>query len=292
MTFPYSVGASTVLFPGRPTPEAVFDQVHRYRPSLFFAVPTLYAALLAAADDHSNWNLESVRLCISAAEALPAEVFRQWYGRFGVEILDGIGSTELLHIFISNQPAQIKPGSTGMVVPGYEAKIVDESGDLVRQGESGDLLMKGDSAGASYWNKPQATAHTIRGEWLFTGDRYHQDAEGYYFYDGRSDDMLKVGGNWVSPIEVENTLIEHPAVLESAVVAFEDEAGLKKPRAFIVLQKGHRGSTELEKELQLFVKSKIARYKYPRVITFVDDLPKTVTGKIQRFRLRNSEQSN
>jgi benzoate-CoA ligase len=281
-----------VLFPGRPTPQAVFEQIHRFRPSLFFAVPTLYAAILAASDDEKSWNLEGVRLCISAAEALPAEVFRQWHDRFGVEILDGIGSTELLHIFISNQPGQVRPGSTGVVVPGYGAKIVSESGNAVRQGESGDLLMKGDSTGASYWNKPEATAHAMRGEWLFTGDRYHQDADGYYFYDGRSDDMLKVGGYWVSPIEVENTLIEHPAVLESAVVALEDKAGLTKPRAFIVLQKGHRGSPELEKELQDFVKSRIAPYKYPRVITFVEDLPKTVTGKIQRFRLRDKEPSS
>lgn len=291
LTFPYSVGASTVLFPGRPTPQAVFEQIHRFRPSVFFAVPTLYAAILAAIDDQTNWNLDGVRLCVSAAEALPADVFRKWYERFHVEILDGIGSTELLHIFISNQSGQVRPGSTGVVVPGYEAKIVNESGDPVPHGESGDLLMKGHSTGACYWNKPEATAHTMRGEWLFTGDRYHQDADGYYFYDGRSDDMLKVAGYWVSPIEVENTLIEHPAVLESAVVAFKNEAGLTKPRAFVVLQKGRRGSPDLEKELQEFVKSRITPYKYPRVISFVEELPKTVTGKIQRFRLRDLESS-
>jgi benzoate-CoA ligase len=288
LTFPYSVGASTVLFPGRPTPEAIFDRIERHQPSLFFAVPTLYAAILAELDTGKPWNLGSVRLCVSAAEALPADVFRRWQERFGVEILDGIGSTELLHIFISNQAGRVKPGSTGVPVPGYEARIVDEEDRPVVPGESGDLLMRGDSAGAFYWNNPEATEHTMRDGWIFTGDRYHQDREGYFFYDGRSDDMLKVGGYWVSPIEVENTLIEHPAVLESAVVAVHDAAGLTKPKAFVVLQKGKLRSDELAVELQEFVKSKIARFKYPRQIEFVEDLPKTVTGKIQRFRLRDA----
>lgn len=286
ITFPYSVGASTVLFPGRPTPEAVFEQIDRYQPTLFFAVPALYVAMLAVTDAEQRCNMSSVRLCVSAAEALPAEVFRQWYERFGVEILDGIGSTELLHIFISNRPGQVKSGSSGVVVPGYEARIVDEDGSQVAPAESGDLLIKGESAAPCYWNKLEKTAHTMRGDWLFTGDRYYQDADGYFYYDGRSDDMLKVGGQWVSPIEVENTLIEHPAVLESAVVAVQDDAGLVKPKAFVVLHKGHRGSDKLATELQDFVKAKIAPYKYPRLIEFVDSLPKTATGKIQRFRLR------
>lgn len=286
LTFPYSVGASTVLFPGRPTPDVVYEHIDRYKPSLFFTAPTLYAALLAVPDVEEKYDLSSLRLCVSAAEALPAELYHQWKQRFGVDILDGIGSTELLHIFISNPPGKVKPGSSGVPVPGYEARIVDEHGDLVPPGESGDLLIKGDSAAPFYWNKPQKTAHTMRGEWMFTGDRYWQDEGGYFYYDGRSDDMLKVSGQWVSPIEIENTLIEHPAVLESAVVAARDDADLIKPKAFIILQAGHEASAELAKELQDFVKSKIAPFKYPRFVEFVTDLPKTATGKIQRFRLR------
>ena len=286
VTFPYSVGASTVLFPGRPTPQAAFEHIERYKPTLFFTAPTLYAAMLAVPDAEKRYDLSSLRLCVSAAEALPPELYKQWKARFGVEILDGIGSTELLHIFISNLPGKVKPGSSGVPVPGYEAKIVDEHGNPVPQGESGDLLIKGDSAAPFYWNKPEKTARTMRGEWVFTGDRYWQDEDGYFYYDGRSDDMLKVSGQWVSPIEVENTLIEHPAVLESAVVAARVEADLIKPKAFIILQEGYQPSDELAKELQNFVKSKIAPYKYPRLIEFVTELPKTATGKIQRFRLR------
>ncbi len=289
VTFPYSVGASTVLYPGRPTPEAVYEQIDRYKPTLFFTAPTLYAAMLAVPDAEVRWDLSSLRLCVSAAEALPAELFHQWRKRFGVEILDGIGSTELLHIFISNPPGNVKPGSSGLPVPGYAAKIVDEHGETVAQGEAGDLLITGDSAAPYYWNKPDKTTHTMRGDWMFTGDRYWQDEQGYYYYDGRSDDMLKVSGQWVSPIEVENTLIEHPAVLESAVVAARDEADLVKPKAFVILQEGFEPGDELERELQDFVKSRIAPFKYPRRIEFVEDLPKTATGKIQRFRLRDVE---
>jgi benzoate-CoA ligase len=286
VTFPYSVGASTVLFPDRRTPEVVFEQIDRFKPSLFFTAPTLYAAMLAVPDAEKKYDLSSVRLCVSAAEALPPEVFRQWKERFGVEILDGIGSTELLHIFISNPPGKVKPGASGLMVPGYDAKILDEDGNLVEQGESGDLLIMGDSALAHYWNKPEKTKHAVRGDWIFTGDRYYQDEDGYYYYDGRSDDMLKVSGQWLSPIEVENTLIEHPAVLESAVVAARDKDDLVRAKAFIILHEGYAGSDELVKELQDFVKSRLAPYKYPRMIDFVDDLPKTVTGKTQRFRLR------
>lgn len=285
VTFPYSVGASTVLFPGRRTPEVVFEHIDRYKPTLFFTAPTLYAAMLALSDAEER-DVSSLRLCISAGEALPPELFHQWRERFGVEILDGIGSTELLHIFISNLPGRVKPGSSGVPVPGYDAKIVDENGDPAPQGESGDLLIRGDSAAPFYWNRPEKTAQTMRGEWIFTGDRYHQDGEGYLFYDGRSDDMLKVGGQWVSPIEIENTLIEHPAVLESAVVAARDEVNLVKPKAYIILHEGHQPGEALVRELQTFVKSKIAPYKYPRMVEFVTELPKTATGKIQRFRLR------
>jgi len=285
VTFPYGVGSSTVLFPGRPTPDVVFEHIERFKPTLFFTAPTLYAAMLAA-NAQQQHDLSSVRLCISAGESLPAEIYRQWKDSFGVDILDGIGSTELLHIFISNIPGKIKPGSSGVEVPGYEAEILDEHNNPVQRGESGDLLVKGDSALPFYWNKPEKTEHTIRGDWVFTGDRYYQDEEGYFYYDGRSDDMFKVSGQWLSPIEVENTLIEHPAVLESAVVAALDENEITRTKAFIVLQKGYQGSDELVKELQTFVKSRITPYKYPRIIEFVDTLPKTVTGKIQRFRLR------
>ncbi len=286
ISFPYGVGASTVLYPGRPTPEAVFDQIDRFQPTLFFTAPTLYALMLAYVEGKDDKTLGRVRLCISAAEALSPEIYHQWVARFGVEILDGIGSTELLHIFLSNREGDVRPGSSGIAVPGYEAKIVDEAGNPVSVGEAGDLLIRGGSAAPFYWNRPEKTKHTMRGNWIFTGDRYYQDEAGYYFYEGRSDDMLKVSGQWVSPIEVENTLMEHTAVLECAVVAAKDTANLIKPKAFIILKEGYEGSADLAKELQAFVKAKIAPYKYPRQIVFVEDLPKTATGKIQRFRLR------
>lgn len=286
MTFPYGVGASTVLFPGRPTPDAMFETITRFHPTLFFSVPTMYAAMLAVPDATQKYDLRSVRLCVSAAEALPAEIYRQWKDKFGMEILDGIGSTEMLHIFISNYSGRVKAGSSGQPVPGYRAKLTDENGMEVPVGEIGDLLISGDSAAPFYWNKHEKSKHTMRGEWMFTGDKYHVDTDGYFWYDGRSDDMLKVGGAWVSPIEVESALIEHPAVLESAVVGARDEAGLVKAKAFVILKEGHQASPELVKELQEFVKGRVAPYKYPRLIEFVTDLPKTVTGKIQRYKLR------
>jgi benzoate-CoA ligase len=286
MTFPYGVGASTVLFPGRPTPDAMFETLTRFHPTIFFSVPTAYAAMLAVPDAEQKYDLRSLRQCVSAAEALPAESYHKWKEKFGVEILDGIGSTEMLHIFISNYPGRVKAGSSGNLVPGYDAKLTDEHGVEVPAGEIGDLLISGDSAAPFYWNKHQKSTHTMRGEWMFTGDKYHVDADGYFWYDGRSDDMLKVSGNWVSPIEVESVLIEHPAVLECAVVGAKDEAGLVKSKAFIVLNDGLNGSPELIKELQEFVKERIAPYKYPRAIEFAVDLPKTATGKIQRYKLR------
>lgn len=291
MTFPYSVGGSTVLYPGRPTPDAVFSQIERYRPTLLFAVPTLYVALLAAPGSERR-DLSSLRLCLSAAESLPAEVYRQWHQRYGVEILEGCGSTELLHIYISNMPGRAKLGATGCAVPGYEIKLLDESGQPVPMGEAGDMLVRGDSAAPYYWNRPDKTKHTMRGDWIFTGDRFLQDEEGYYHFAGRSDDMIKVSGMWVSPVEVENTLIEHPAVLESAVIAVRDEADLVKSKAFVVLRQGGEPSAALVKELQEFCKSRMAPYKYPRIVEFVDELPKTATGKIQRFRLREREEQS
>jgi benzoate-CoA ligase len=286
MTFPYSVGAASVLFPGRPQPEPVFKIIEQFKPTLFFTVPTLYAAMLAAGGGENKHDLSSIRLCISAAEALPAELFNRWKERFGVEILDGIGSTEMLHIFITNWPGKVVPGSTGQLVPGYSAKIIDENGLEVLCSEVGDLLISGDSSAPYYWNKHEKSKLTMLGEWVFTGDKYYRDENGCFWYQGRSDDMMKVSGWWVSPVEVENTLISHPAVRESGVVGVKNEAGLIKPKAFVVLQDGYKGSPELVKELQEFVKSRIAPQNYPRMIEFVDDLPKTVTGKIQRYKLR------
>ena len=281
--FPFRVGAAAVLHPGRFEPRAYFDLIRRYRPTLFFGVPTAYAALLAA---DGPADLGAVRLCVSAGEPLPAAIFTRWKERFGVEILDGIGSTEALHIYISNRPGRVRPGSTGEVVPGYAVKIVDEEGREMPPGEIGDLLVSGDSIAAGYWNKHERTRQAFRGEWFFSGDKYYRDPDGYFWYCGRSDDMLKAGGQWVSPTEVEATLVQHAAVLECGVVGKADQDDLVKPYAFVVLKPGQTPSEALAGELQAFVRDKIAAYKYPRWIEFVPELPKTATGKIQRFRLR------
>ena len=287
--FPLSVGAQSVLFAPRPTPEATFEVIARYRPTLFFAVPTLYAGMLALKDAERRYDTSSLRLCVSAGEALPAEMYARWLERFGVEIIDGMGTTELLHMCLSNRPGAVRPGASGLPVPGYDATIVDEAGVPVARGEIGSLRVRGDSVMASYWNQPEKTRQTLHGEWLLTGDKYYQDEDGYFWYCGRSDDMLKVGGRWVSPVEVEATLIAHPAVLESAVVGQEAEDGLVKAKAFVVLKEPAHASAALAAELQSFVKAKIAPYKAPRWVEFVDSLPKTATGKIQRFRLRLGE---
>jgi len=284
--FPMAVGAQSVLYPHRPTPEAVFELLTRHRPTLFFGVPTLYAAMLAVKEAERRFDLSSLRLCVSAGEALPEELYRRWRDRFGVEILDGIGTTEILHIFLSNRPGAVRPGSSGLPVPGYEAVIVDEEGRPVPRGEIGNLRVKGDSTMAYYWNKHEKTKETLFGAWIHTGDKYWQDEEGYFWYAGRADDMLKVGGIWVSPVEVEATLIKHPAVLEAAVVGQEDADRLVKPKAFVVLKEPATASPALAEELKAFVKGRIAPYKYPRWIQFVPELPKTATGKIQRFKLR------
>jgi benzoate-CoA ligase family protein len=286
--FPLRVGASAILYPSRPLPEPMFEIITREKPTLFFGVPTLYAAMLAIRDAEKKYDLSSLRLCVSAGEALPAELYTRWKARFGTEILDGIGTTEILHIFISNQAGRVKPGSSGTLVPGYAAKIVDEEGWSVKLGDIGNLMVKGESTCAYYWNQHEKTKQTITGEWIITGDKYYQDDDGYYWYAGRADDMLKVGGIWVSPIEVENTLIQHGAVLEAAVVGHEDDDRLVKPKAFVVLKEDYPASPALEEELKVFVKDKIAPYKYPRWIAFVPELPKTATGKIQRFKLRQS----
>jgi len=286
MYFPMRVGGSGVLYPHRPTPDAMFELIHRHRPTLFFGIPTLYAAMLQVKEAEKRWDLSSLRQCVSAGEALPEELFNRWRERFGVEILDGIGTTEILHIFLSNRPGKVRPGATGLPVPGYEAALVDDEGRPVPQGEIGNLRVKGDSTMAYYWNQPEKTKQALFGAWIQTGDKYYQDADGYFWYCGRADDMLKVGGIWVSPVEVEATLIGHPAVLEAAVVGSEDEERLVKPRAYVVLKDGFTASPALDAEIKAFVKDKIAPYKYPRWIDFVPELPKTATGKIQRFKLR------
>ncbi len=284
--FPFSVGATTILNPGRPEPESIFQVIDAHKPTLFFSVPTSYSALLHVEDATARFDVSSIRLCVSAGEALPPSIYHRWKEKFDVDILDGIGSTEALHIFISNQPGAIKPGSSGRLVPGYEAKIVDEDGREVPVGEVGDLLISGDSTCAYYWNRHEESKERILGRWLHTGDKYLLDKEGFFHYQGRSDDMLKVSGMWASPIEIENSLLEHGAIRECGVIGDEDEAGLVKPKAFVALNPGFAASDQLTEELIAFVKSKISRFKYPRWIVYVDDLPKTATGKIQRFKLR------
>ncbi len=289
MYFPMRVGAQGVLYPHRPTPEVMFEVIHRYRPTLFFGVPTLYAAMLQVKEAEKRFDCSSLRLCVSAGEALPPDLYKRWTERFQVELLDGIGTTEILHIFLSNRPGQVRPGSSGLPVPGYEAIIVDDEGKPVPRGEVGNLRVRGDSTMAYYWNKHEKTKEVLFGSWIQTGDKYYQDGDGYFWYCGRSDDMLKVGGMWVSPVEVENTLVGHPAVLEAAVIGKEEADKLVKPKAYVVLNDGYTSSPELEAELKNFVKGRIAPYKYPRWIEFVPELPKTATGKIQRFKLRQRE---
>jgi benzoate-CoA ligase len=284
--FPMAVGARSVLYPNRPLPETMFELIARYRPTLFFGVPTLYAAMLAVKEAERRFDTSSLRLCVSAGEALPEELYTRWRERFGVEIIDGIGTTEILHIFLSNRPGGSRAGSSGLPVPGYDARVVDDEGRPMPQGEIGNLRVKGDSIMAYYWNKHEKTKEALFGDWIQTGDKYYQDKDGYFWYCGRADDMLKVGGIWVSPIEVEATLVRHAAVLEAAVVGKEDTDRLVKPKAFVVLKEPGQGSDALAGELKAFVKDKIAPYKYPRWIEFVGELPKTATGKIQRFKLR------
>jgi len=284
LTFPMSVGATTVLLPTRPTPADVFGVLKKYRPTIFYGVPTLYAALLAhpAAPGRSELNL---RVCASAGEALPADIGRRWTEAYGCEILDGIGSTEMLHIFLSNRPGQVRYGSTGQAVPGYELRIVGDDGQLCGVGEIGELQISGPSAALMYWNNRAKTKSTFAGEWTKSGDKYTMDADGYYTYGGRTDDMLKVGGIYVSPFEVEACLMTHASVLEAAVIGVADADELVKPKAYVVLKSGQQASAE---DLQAHVKGLLAPYKYPRWIEFVAELPKTATGKIQRFRLRQA----
>ncbi len=281
--FPLRFGAATVLWPEKPDPERILQVIEKYKPTFFFSVPTLFARFLRI---EKKYDLSSLRICLSSGEPLPPALFHQWMQRTGLELLDVVGSTEATHDFLANRPGRAKAGSSGEVTPAFEAKIVDDEGREVPLGEVGNLLVSGDATAPYYWNKHEQTKRTMLGEWLKTGDTYYRDAEGYYWYCGRSDDMMKVGGLWVSPIEIENTLMEHPAVLESGVIGDTDADGLLKPKAFVLLKSEYKASDQLRTELQNHVKSKLEPYKYPRWVDFVDDLPKTVTGKIQRFRLR------
>ncbi|MBI3436124.1 MAG: benzoate-CoA ligase family protein [Proteobacteria bacterium] len=283
LTFPMSVGATTVLLADRPTPEGVAQILTRHAVSVFFGVPTFFAAFLASANAPTSLNL---RHCVSAGEALPLDVGQRWVERYGCDILDGIGSTEMLHIFLSNRPNDVKYGTTGKPLPGYDIKLVDDDGNVVTRGEMGELLVRGPTSAIMYWNDRAQSRATFLGEWTRCGDKYREDEDGYFVYCGRRDDMLKVSGNYVSPFEVEGVLMTHPDVLEAAVVAWPDADGLIKPKAFVVLKEGVKQGEDRTRALQEHVKGRLAPYKYPRWITFRGDLPKTATGKIQRFRLR------
>ena len=284
--FPLRTGGTTVLLPDRPVPDKVFGVLERHQPTVFYSVPTSYAQLLHAAEKEGRTGLGRVRMCVSAGEPLPKPIFERWRDRFGVDILDGIGSTEILHIFISNRPGRARAGSTGEVVPGYEARIVDDQGRDLADGQVGNLLIRGDSIAAGYWNKHEQTGRTFLGEWIDTHDKFSRDGDGYFWYAGRSDDMMKVSGMAVWPTEVEALLQGHPAVLEAGVAAALDEEGLTKPYAYVVLKDGRQASADLARELQDHVKMHAPPYKYPRWVEFVDALPKTATGKIQRYKLR------
>lgn len=284
---PFFVGATTLLCPDKPDPERIFDLVARYRPTVFFAVPTSYAAMLAAMDTRAEPpDFGSVRRCSSAGEPLAASLYERWHARTGVEVLDGIGSTEALHTYIANRAGRVRPGSSGELVHGYDVRIVDADDHDVPDGTIGQLLVKGRSLCAGYWNKQEQTRRALVGEWLRSGDLYSRDADGFFWYQGRSDDMLKSGAYWVSPTEVESALLTHASVLECAVIGREDETRLVKPMAFVVVKQGHLASAELGETLKAHVRERLAVYKYPRWIEFVDELPRTATGKLQRYKLR------
>jgi benzoate-CoA ligase family protein len=288
--FPLGCGATTILSPARPTPETVYADIERYRPTLFFSVPSNYAALLAhRREDGKQFDLSSVRHAISAGESLPAPLFERFKQRFGVEILDSLGSTETLQMVIANRPGEAKPGSSGKIIPGYEARLVDDDGGLVAAGEIGNLLIKGDSTCVSYWNQHEKTKATFEGPWFRTGDKYYQDEEGYFWYAGRANDLFKVNGRWLSPAEVESALIAHPAIREAAVVARADESGLEKAAAYVVVNDEFTASDRLTLELQDWVAERIGAYKRPRWIEYLPELPKTATGKLQRFKLREMQ---
>ena len=288
LTFPLTVGASVVLMAERPTPQACFKRFIQAKPTVFFGAPTGFGGMLANADLPNKSDV-ALRLCSSAGEALPRDIGQRWTNHFGVEIIDGIGSTEMLHVFLSNRPGDVRYGTTGKPVPGYAIELRGEDGKPVPDGEIGDLYIQGPSAALMYWNNRSKTRDTFEGGWTKAGDKYTRDTDGYCTYAGRNDDMLKVSGIYVSPFEVEATLVQHPAVLEAAVIGKLDADGLTKTKAFVVLKTGLQAT---EVELQAFVKEKLAPYKYPRFVEFLPELPKTATGKIQRFRLREREARN
>lgn len=289
MTFPLSVGATAVLWPHRPSPQGVFDIMRVHRPTIFYGVPSLYTALLAHHGICKGAGSDRLRICVSAGEALPAPIGERWREVTGIDVLDGLGSTEMLNTFLSNRPGDIRYGSTGKPVPGYEARIVDEHGRELGTDEIGELIVRGPSAGEGYWNQREKSRRTFAGEWTHTGDKYRRDAEGYYYYCGRTDDMFKVSGMWVSPFDVEAALVSHEAVLEAAVIGKEDADGLIKPKAFIVLRNGFKADDGLLETLKVHVKDKAGPWKFPRWIELREQLPRTATGKIQRFKLREED---
>lgn len=290
--YPLAFGATTILNPARPTPEGVFADIERYRPTLFFSVPTNYAALLAHRREGRDFDLSSVRHAISAGEPLPPALFQRFKERFGIEILDALGSTEMLHMVTSNRPGEVRPGSSGKILPGYDARIVDENDHDVAPGDIGALLIKCDATCSGYWNQHEKTKAAFLGAWFRTGDKYYQDQDGYFWYAGRADDLFKVHGRWLSPTEVEGALISHPSVLEAAVIGREDDDGLLKPAAFVVLNADVSKSNGLAEQLQTWVAQKLGGYKRPRWVEFLPELPKTATGKLQRFKLREPDRQS
>jgi benzoate-CoA ligase family protein len=286
LTFPMSVGATTVLLPHRPTPDLVADLLKKHEVTVFYAVPTFYAGFLASPAAPERNELK-IRCCVSAGEALPSDVGRRWSERYGVDILDGIGSTEMLHIFLTNRPGDVKYGTSGKPISGYDLRLVDDDGKVVTaRGEMGELQVRGPTSAMMYWNNREQSRTTFLGEWTRSGDKYVEDDNGYFVYCGRRDDMLKVSGMYVSPFEVEGVLQSHPDVLEAAVVGWPDDDRLIKPKAFVVLKAPDKASDALGRTLQDHCKQKLAAYKYPRWLEFRTELPKTATGKIQRFKLR------
>jgi len=285
LLFPFAVGGATALFEERSTPEKIFEVIERYRPTILTTVPTMINGMLNA-ERATEYDLSSLRFCYSAGEALPGELYERWLKTVGVEIYDGIGSAEMFHIYITNRPGDVKPGSLGRIVEGYEAAIVNAQGEQVPTGEMGTLKIKGDSAALCYWNVHEKSKETFAGDWCSTGDQFHLDEAGYYWYHGRTDDMLKVSGVYVAPGEIENCLLQHEAVLECAVIGHDEGNSLVKPKAFIVLREGYSGGSDREEEIKGFVKSRLALYKYPRWIEFVASLPKNDRGKIDRKLLK------
>lgn len=294
--FPFSVGATSILFRHPPTPERVYQNLVRYRPTLFFSVPTLLGALAdhkqtARDQGHELPPIDSLRAAVSSAEALSPEIYQRFKQEFGVEVLEGTGSTEICHIFFSSRFKEVRPGSTGKIVSGYDARLIDDDGNPVQPGNVGHLMIRGGSIASAYWNQRQETKKNMQGEWLITGDRYMMDPDGFYFFRGRSDDMLRVGGKWLSPVEVESTLNRHAAVADSAVVGKPDKDNLVKPYAFVVLSPSHKPENALKEEIQAYVRERIATYKFPRWIEFIDAVPRTDRGHIQRFLLQERIES-